>query len=74
MDMEIKNAVSASDTDAQYDEKAKRLLGNKMILAYILVKADERGTRKLPYLKQGGFLCQPSDLVAEGKGFCQDEL
>ncbi len=38
MDMEIKNAVSASDTDAQYDEKAKRLLGNKMILAHILVK------------------------------------
>ena len=33
VDMEIKNAVSASDTDAQYDEKAKRLLGNKMILA-----------------------------------------
>ena len=38
MDMEIKNAVSASDTDAQYDEKAKRLLGNKMILAHILAK------------------------------------
>ena len=38
MDMEIKNAVSASDTDAQYDEKAIRLLGNKMILAHILVK------------------------------------
>lgn len=42
VDMEIKNAVSALETDAQYDEKAKRLLGNKMILAYILVKADER--------------------------------
>ena len=42
VDMEIKNAVSALDTDAQYDEKAKRLLGNKMILSYILVKADER--------------------------------
>lgn len=38
MDMEIKNAVSAADTDAQYDEKAKRLLGNKIILAHILVK------------------------------------
>ena len=29
VDTEIKNAVSAADKDAQYDEKAKRLLGNK---------------------------------------------
>ncbi len=38
MDTEVKNAVSAADEDAQYDEKAKRLLGNKIILAHILVK------------------------------------
>lgn len=38
MDTEIKNAVSATDKDAQYDEKAKRLLGNKIILSLILVK------------------------------------
>jgi hypothetical protein len=38
MDTEIKNAVNASDDEAQYDEKAKRLLGHKDILAYILVK------------------------------------
>ena len=38
MDTEIKNAVSAADKDAKYDEKAKRLLGNKIILAHILVK------------------------------------
>ena len=38
MDMEINTAVHAANTDAQYDEKAKRLLGNKMILAHILVK------------------------------------
>lgn len=38
MDTEIKNAVNATDKDAQYDEKAKRLLGNKIILAHILVK------------------------------------
>ena len=37
-DTEIKNAVSATDTEAQYDDKAKRLLGNKIILAHILVK------------------------------------
>ena len=35
---EIKNAVSASDRDAQYDDRAKRLLGNKIILAHILAK------------------------------------
>ena len=38
MDTEIKHAVSATDQDAQYDDKAKRLLGNKIILAHILVK------------------------------------
>ena len=37
MDTEIKNMVRASDKDAQYDEKAKHLLGEKHILAYILV-------------------------------------
>lgn len=39
MDTEIKNAVNAADKEAQYDERAKRLLGNKIILAHILVKA-----------------------------------
>lgn len=38
MDTEIENAVSATDREAQYDEQAKRLLGNKIILAHILVK------------------------------------
>ena len=38
MDTEIKNAVVAADNKAQYDEKAKRLLGHKYILAYILIK------------------------------------
>ncbi|MDE5938894.1 MAG: Rpn family recombination-promoting nuclease/putative transposase [Lachnospiraceae bacterium] len=38
MGTEIKNAVNAADQDAQYDERAKRLLGNKIILAHILVK------------------------------------
>jgi hypothetical protein len=38
MDTEIKNTVRATGKDAQYDDKAKRLLGNKIILAHILVK------------------------------------
>lgn len=37
MDTEIKNAVNAAGKDAQYDEREKRLLGNKIILAHILV-------------------------------------
>ena len=37
MDAEIKNAIRVTNKDAQYDEKAKRLLGHKYILAYILV-------------------------------------
>ena len=37
-DKELKNAINAANQDVQYDEKAKRLLGNKIILAHILVK------------------------------------
>ncbi|MDE7414967.1 MAG: Rpn family recombination-promoting nuclease/putative transposase [Lachnospiraceae bacterium] len=38
MATEVKNSVIATDRDAQYDESAKRLLGQKIILAHILVK------------------------------------
>ena len=38
MGTEIKNAVSVADHKAEYDERAKRLLGQKIILAHILVK------------------------------------
>ena len=41
MDASIKGTVRASDKDAQYDEKAKKLLGHKIILAYILVNTVE---------------------------------
>ena len=34
----LRNTVNAADTDAQYDEKVKQLLSNKIILAHILVK------------------------------------
>jgi hypothetical protein len=34
---EINNAIKAADIKAQYDNKVKRLLGNKYILAYILI-------------------------------------
>ena len=33
MDTELKNAVKATDTKAQYDASAKRLLGQKSILS-----------------------------------------
>lgn len=56
MDTEIKRAINAADMDAQYDEKAKRLLGNKTILAHILAKTvDEfRGMEPkdvVPYIE-----------------------
>ena len=35
----FKNMIKATDINAQYDASAKRLLGNKSILAHILVKA-----------------------------------
>lgn len=38
MNTEITNAIEATSIEAQYDEKAKRLLSNKIILAHILVK------------------------------------
>lgn len=38
MDKDIKKSISATDKDAQYDEKAKNLLRHKIILAHILVK------------------------------------
>ena len=38
MRTEISNAIFATDRDAQYDESAKRLLGQKSILAHILTK------------------------------------
>lgn len=38
MNTEIKNAILAAKDEAQYDESAKRLLGQKSILAHILVK------------------------------------
>ncbi len=38
MNTEMKNSVSAADDKAQYDDRAKRLLAQKSILAHILVK------------------------------------
>ena len=38
MNTELKNAVKATDAKSQYDTSAKRLLGQKSILAHILVK------------------------------------
>ena len=41
LNTEIKNAVNAARDMAQYDENAKRLLGNKSILAHILTSTVE---------------------------------
>ena len=41
MNTEIKNAIQAADSEAQYDESAKRLLAQKYVLAHILVRTVE---------------------------------
>ena len=41
VDASIKETVIASDKEAQYDDKAKKLLSHKIILAYILVNTIE---------------------------------
>ena len=41
MNTDLKNAVMATDRDAQYDNSAKRLIAHKIILARILVKTVE---------------------------------
>ena len=38
MNTELKNTITSTNKDAQYDASAKRLLGHKSILAHILVK------------------------------------
>ena len=56
MNTEIKNAIHTADIKAQYDDRAKRLLSNKIILAHILVKTvDEfqgmEPKRVVPYIE-----------------------
>lgn len=46
MDTELKNAVKATDMKAQYDASAKRLLGQKSILAQILINIVMIGLAK----------------------------
>lgn len=41
LNKELKNAVEAADAKAQYDECAKRLLGQKSILSYIFAHTIE---------------------------------
>ena len=41
MNSELNNALTAAGQIAQYDASAKRLLGQKSILAHILVKTVE---------------------------------
>ena len=42
MNTELKNAVLATDRDAQYDNSAKRPIAHKIILARILIKTVEK--------------------------------
>ncbi len=78
VDTEIKSAVNAADAEAQYDEKVKRLLGNKMILAHILVKTvDEflgmNPKDVVPYIESdplvSAVLLEPGMTNARGSSF-----
>ena len=72
MDASIKKTVRASDKDAQYDEKAKKLLGHKIILAYILVNTIEEFREMNPkgIILTGG----PNSCYEEGAPTCSREL
>ena len=48
MRTEISNTIFATDRDAQYDESAKRLLGQKSILAHILTKTVDEFSGMAP--------------------------
>ena len=53
MHTEVHNAVTAADQGTQYDESAKRLLGQKSILAQILVRTvDETLIEGEPYISR----------------------
>lgn len=58
--MEIKNTLGLKGVDAQYDERAKSLLGNKIILAYILVKTVDEFCRMDPKQVQSYIEGEPS--------------
>ena len=65
MDKDIKKSISATDKDAQYDEKAKNLLRHKIILAHILVKTiDEFKVKTIDEFKG----MNPKDVVQHIEG------
>ena len=81
MNTELKNAVDVTDKEAQYDACAKRLLGQKIILAHILVKTvDEfKGMKPeevVPYIEgepQIGIVpVEPGMTNAEESGVAQE--
>ena len=48
LNTELKNSIAATDKEAQYDESAKRLLSQKIILAHILAKTVPEFTSMNP--------------------------
>ena len=61
MNNELKNTVGAADAKAQYDECAKRLLGQKSILSYIFAHTIEafRGMKPkeiIPYIEGAPYI------------------
>ena len=52
MNTELMNTIAAANDKAQYDACAKRLIGQKMILAHILVRTVDEFKRQLHILKE----------------------
>lgn len=50
MNSDLTHAVTATSKDAQYDASAKRLLGQKSILAHILEKTVEEFKGMNPFV------------------------
>ena len=78
IDTEIKSAVNAADAEVQYDEKVKRLLGNKIILAHILAKTVDEFLEMnpkdiAPYIESeplvSAVLVEPGRTNASGRSF-----
>ena len=74
---ELKNAVSASGKEAQYDEHAKNIAGQKFIIANILAKSVEafRGMKPkdiIPYIEGEPYISkvpvEPAVFRPEGEG------
>ena len=73
MNTEITNALKATSDTAQYDNSAKRLLGNKYILAQILVYTVDEFKGMQPMDVIDDIVQRIKRLALSGNGFTEGE-